>query len=150
MNAYTPSHSFNPVNSFNPFKRLSRSFVSCDYLVRLSRSFVSCVSCASLVRLSRSFVSCVSCASISVVRLSRLCYAVRLSRSFVSCVSCASISVVRLCYAVCLSWFVSPVPTHITPLRSFKRVKPVNSFKRPGALRRVKINFFKAREVRSV
>ena len=99
----------------------------------------------------------------------------RLLRCLTQCVCIA-----RLLRPSRPSWFVSSVSAHIIPLRSFKHVKPVNSFKRlscsfdpfqifrafdsynypdnssvliclpPQALRRVKINFFKARRVRSV
>ena len=114
------------------------------YLMRLSRmSRLRCSSPALLVYLMR------------LSRMSRLCYTVRPNASpLLVCLVClvcvmpfdpmrlsnASALLVfcvarlsrmsRLCYAVRPSWFVSSVPAHIIPLRSFKHVKPVNSFKR--------------------
>ena len=82
----------------------------------LCYAFISSISFVCLVRLScssRSSVSFVSC--VYLIRLSNascICYAVRLSHASV---------------------YVSSVPVcaaHITPLRSFKHVKRVNSFKR--------------------
>ena len=103
-------NSFNPVNSFKRFVRLSRASISCVHLVRPSRSSVSCVhlvrpsrasiSCVHLVRPSRASVSCVSSASsilfVCLVRLSRLsclCYAVRLFPASIFCPRCSTLCV---------------------------------------------------------
>ena len=104
-----PLHSFNPVNSFKRFVRLSRASISCVHLVRPSRSSVSCVHLVRPSRASISFVCLVrpSRASISCVCLMRLVclvYLVRLSRASVSFVlsvlCCASISCVYLLSAL--------------------------------------------------
>ena len=154
MNAYTCLHSFNPVDSFNPvnsfnsFKRLSRSsisFVSCSsvsspallvHLVHLvsfvhlvcvmlcvSFWFVSCVYLMRLRCSSPALLVCLVCL-VCVMLCVSCVYLMRLrcsSSASISSVLCGASILVRLvCACLC---------AHIIPLRFFKHVKPVNSFK---------------------
>ena len=178
-----PLRSFNPFYPVNPFKRLSR--LVCAHLVlpalfdlvRIVRLVcIHLVSSAYVSSCPRCSIWCVCLVCLVSFALFDLVRVARLLHCSTQCVCVARLlRPSRLCYVVRPSWFVSSVSAHIIPLRSFKHVKPVNSFKRlscsfdpfqifrafdsynypdnsgvsiclpPRALRRVKINFFKAR-----